>query len=170
MFREEYEPWILKDSRKRIKHNNLNIDSKTPLYDLPWGLLKMDYEQLFRLGEHIITSRNRDRGYANQTVAYNNHHVGLLLKRQRENVDLFISKYPRDKIVSCVILDFDSEENKVQALDDALKLKEFTNKKGLNTVIVSSEKSTHTYTQVCPHFFSDCDFMKLETGKLWFKI
>ena len=70
---------------------------------------------------------------------------------------MFITKYAKDGIVSCVILDFDDEDKShSNAYNDARRLQKFTARKGLNTVIVSStNKGYHTYIQLPPRYFGN---------------
>ena len=70
---------------------------------------------------------------------------------------MFITKYAKDGIVSCVILDFDDDDvHHSNAFKDARKLQRFTSRKGLNTVIVSStNKGYHCYIQLPPRYFGD---------------
>ena len=70
---------------------------------------------------------------------------------------MFITKYAKDGIVCCVILDFDDEDKShSNAYRNARKVQRFTGKKGLNTVIVSStNKGYHVYIQLPPRYFGD---------------
>lgn len=121
----------------------------------------MDYESLFDLKQHKITIRYRDKGYGVQKAIAKNKHIEKLISLQKPNTDLYISKYPSSRLIQTIILDFDSED-KERAYADAVALQEYTNKYGLNTVIVSSgQKGYHTYTQTPPHLFTDGELLNI---------
>lgn len=123
----------------------------------------MDYEQLFWKKEHYITIRSRNGDYPIRKLVFNNNQLIKTIKNQKQQTDIYITKYPKDRILSVIILDFDNEEDKTIAYREARKLKNYLKTKGLNTVIVSSgKKGYHTYTQIPPTAFSKKEFSTLQ--------
>lgn len=119
----------------------------------------MDYEKIFWKKQHLITIRNRTTDYADRKIAFNNKHITKIIKNQKPNTDIYITKYPIDKILNTIILDFDSEENTEKALQESNKLRNYLKTKQLNTIIISSgKKGYHTYTQIPPTAFSKKEF------------
>ena len=110
----------------------------------------MDYERLFRRKEHYLTIPQ----IPSKKLFVNNRQVERLLASQKPDWDIYITKYPKDHCVSCVILDFDDKENPDNALEDVVLMKKFLKRKGLNTVIVQSgRKGYHAYIQIPCHNF-----------------
>ena len=112
-----------------------------------------DYETIYRRKQHYITIPQRQKKVLN----FGQEHLTKILKHQKKNEDMFITKYANDGIVSCIILDFDDEDaSHTNAYKDARKVQRFTGKKGLNTIIVSStNKGYHVYIQLPPRYFGD---------------
>lgn len=137
----------------------------------------MDYKQLFWYKQHILTIRDRINDSGNTKINFNDESFSRVIKNQREGTDIFISKYPNDRILSCVIIDFDEikDENKVKnrvskvktesikskkkgikskknlekVKKEVTKVKKFLEKKGLNSVIIQSgKKGYHLYIQI----------------------
>ena len=110
----------------------------------------MDYERLFRRKEHYLTIPQ----IPSKKLFVNNRQVERLLASQKPDWDIYITKYPKDHCVSCIILDFDDKENPDNALEDVVLMKKFLKRKGLNTVIVQSgRKGYHAYIQIPYHNF-----------------
>ena len=110
----------------------------------------MDYERLFRRKEHYLTIPQ----IPSKKLFVNNRQVERLLASQKPDWDIYITKYPKDHCVSCIILDFDDKENPDNALEDVVLMKKFLKRKGLNTVIVQSgRKGYHAYIQIPCHNF-----------------
>jgi DNA primase len=128
----------------------------------------MNYETLFWKKQHYITIKNRNNGKADRRLLFNNKQAHKIIKNQKENTDVFISKYPLDNILNCIILDFDSEENIKLAHKEAKKVQRITRLEGLNTLIVQSgKKGYHTYTQIplCKSFL-DSDYLNIYIKEL----
>ena len=110
----------------------------------------MNYELIFDKKHHYLTTPQR----SHRRLCYGNEHILKSIKNQKEDEDLFITKYSDDNVVLCIILDFDNKDNPQLAYRDAKYLKRITAKNGLNTVIVrSGSKGYHTYTQIPPLCF-----------------
>ena len=110
----------------------------------------MDYERLFRRKEYYLTIPQ----IPSKKLFVNNRQVERLLASQKPDWDIYITKYPKDHCVSCIILDFDDKENPDNALEDVVLMKKFLKRKGLNTVIVQSgRKGYHAYIQIPCHNF-----------------
>ena len=91
----------------------------------------MDYELIFDRKHHYLTTPQQRY----KRLCYGNEHIRKTIKHQKDDEDLFITKYSDDNVVLCVILDFDDKENPKRALKDAKYLKRVTGKNGLNTVM-----------------------------------
>ena len=110
----------------------------------------LNYEDIFRKKQHYITIPQ----IPSKRLFINNRLLQRLVAKQEPDWDIYISKYPKDHCVSLVILDFDDKDNPKNAYKDALVLKKYLNRKGLNTVIVrSGRKGFHCYIQVPCHNF-----------------
>ena len=110
----------------------------------------IDYELIYERKQHYLTVPQ----YSDRKLCFGNESIVKAIKHQKENTDLFITKYAEDNIVSCIILDFDDKDNPKNALNDAKKLKLVLNRQGLNTVIVKSgSKGYHCYIQIPIHNF-----------------
>lgn len=113
-----------------------------------------NYEIIYQAKQHYVTIPQRQI----RKLSFGSEHLNKMLKHQKKDEDMFITKYAKDGIVSCIILDFDDEDDASHsnAFRDAKKLQRFTSKKGLNTVIVSStNKGYHIYIQLPPRYFGD---------------
>ena len=110
----------------------------------------MDYTVIYRPKQHYITIPQ----IPSRKLFMNQRQLMRLLNKQEDDWDIFITKYPKDHCISCIILDFDDKENPDNALKDVELLKRYLNRKGLNTVIVQSgRKGYHAYIQVPVHNF-----------------
>lgn len=116
----------------------------------------INYNVIFQKGEHYLTIRDRVTNTANRIKLGSMKQLKRNIRRQPSNSDMFITKYPNNCIVDCIILDLDSEDDKHLALEEAKTIQEVTQEKGLNTVIVSStKKGFHNYIQVPYRPFKD---------------
>ena len=128
----------------------------------------MHYDWL-TLKEHIITIRDRDTGYAKQQRYWNNDIIKMVLKEQKPNEDVFITKYPSGRLVDTVILDFDNKDDPTLAFLEANKLRNFLMTKGINSVLVESgSKGNHIYIQIAPFLFKDTELRKMSDWNSYF--
>ena len=106
----------------------------------------------------MITVRNRETGWARQKRVWNTKVIEQVLSEQKINEDVYITKYPKSRLVDTVILDFDDKDNPSRAYKDVLKLHNYLNKEGVNSVIVESgSKGNHIYIQIAPFLFKDTE-------------
>lgn len=88
---------------------------------------------------------------------------------QPNGTDLYITKYGKDGVVWNIILDFDSEDM-AEAYHDALTLRKFLQRKGINVVIVcSTNKGYHCYLEIPPTNFKLFFDEPIEEPSLFFK-
>ena len=110
----------------------------------------MDYTIIYRPKQHYLTIPQ----IPSRKLFMNQRQILRLLNKQESDWDIYITKYPKDHCVSCIILDFDDKDDPDNALKDVELLKRYLNRKGLNTVIVQSgRKGYHAYIQVPVHNF-----------------
>ena len=106
---------------------------------------------LFRTHHNYITIRDRTHPEnSHKTLLLNNKQLQRIISNQQPNTDIYINKYPSDKLINTIILDFDSEHNLQDALDDikncALLVED---EKHLDTAIVESgSKGYHLYIRI----------------------
>lgn len=121
----------------------------------------MDYNIIFQRGEHYLTVRDRVTNTAKRLKIGSMNQLKRRIKHQPKNTDLYITKYPNNCIITTIILDFDSEEDKSLAYSDAKQVKDVVEDKGLNCVIISStKKGFHNYIQVPYRPFQDMGLAK----------
>ena len=114
--------------------------------------------------KHTITVRDRATGFAHQYRYWNEKVIEKVLAQQKESEDVYVTKYPSDRLVDTIILDFDSEDIK-KAYADVNKMRNYLSKEGLNCVIVrSGSKGYHLYIQIAPFLFKDTE---LRNGINW---
>ena len=114
----------------------------------------IDYELIYERKQHYLTVPQEH----SRRLCFGNESIHKAIKNQKENTDVFITKYADDNVVKCIILDFDDKNNPENALKDAKKLKLVLNRQGLNTVIVKSgSKGYHVYIQIPPLAFGNFD-------------
>lgn len=114
----------------------------------------IDYELIYERKQHYLTIPQDN----NRKLCFGNESITKAIKNQKQNTDLFITKYAEDNIVSCIILDFDDKNNPENALRDAKKLRLVLERQELNTVIVrSGSKGYHCYIQIPIHNFGAFD-------------
>lgn len=127
----------------------------------------MTYEFLTP-NEHIITVRDRVTNTAKQHRYWNNNVISKILKNQSETEDIYISKYPKSRLIDTIILDFDSE-NIEDAYKDVKRMANYLKKNGLNTVIVKSgSKGYHAYIEIAPFLFNDTNIRKVSDWNKFF--
>lgn len=112
-----------------------------------------NYEIIYRKKEHHITIPQRQ----SRKLYFGNEHLNKIIKNQKKDEDVFITKYANDGVVGCLILDFDDDDKTHQnAYNDVKKAYKYTMKKDLNPVIVSStNKGYHLYIQIPPRYFGN---------------
>ena len=119
-------------------------------------------------GQHIITVRNRDTGFAKQHRCWNTDVIEKVLAQQKASEDIYISKYPKNRLVETIILDFDSVDLD-EAYDDVSKMRNYLTYNGHNCVIVrSGSKGFHLYIEIAPFLFKDTELRKIENWGSFF--
>lgn len=114
--------------------------------------------------EHIITVRDRN-GFPKQYRYWNDAVIKKVLAEQNETSDIYITKYPASRLVSTIILDFDSEDDIKKAYKDVNRMRNYLTRNGHNCVIVESgSKGYHLYIQIAPFLFKDTE---LRNGINW---
>ena len=79
----------------------------------------MNYEDIFEFNKHYITRRS---DYSTRRYLLENQsQLDNILLYQKNNEDVFITKYPKDRLIKTIILDFDSAD-KSEAYSEVLKL------------------------------------------------
>lgn len=126
--------------------------------------------EIFEPRQHYLTTvyRNGKRN-ARRIRIKSVDQLERLVEQQPPNSDLYITKYGKDGVVWNIILDFDSEDMD-EAYKDALTLRKFLQKKGINVVIVcSTNKGYHCYIEIPPTNFQLLEFETIEEPSLFFK-
>ena len=119
-------------------------------------------------GQHMITVRNRETGYAKQYRYWNEEIISKLLARQDINSDVYITKYPKNRLVQTIILDFDSNDLD-KAYADVTRMSNYLRYNGHNTVIVESgSKGYHLYIEIAPFLFKDTELRRIENWGSFF--
>lgn len=120
----------------------------------------MNYDWI-RPKQHIITVRNRETGYARQHKVWSRAVIEKVLNEQKDCEDVFITKYPKDRLIDTIILDYDSEKPAL-AWKEARKLKGYLTKQGHNVFLVdSTNKGVHLYCEIAPVLFKDATEVSL---------
>jgi len=115
--------------------------------------------------QHIITVRNRETGFAKQYKCWNEKVIHKVLDEQKSTEDVYITKYPSDRLVEWIILDFDSKDDISLAYKEVVRIKNYLRMNGHNCVIVESgSKGYHLYIQIAPFKFKDTE---LRNGLDW---
>lgn len=118
----------------------------------------MDYD-FFKNREHIITIRDRQSGFATQKRYWNDSVINEVIASQNEHSDIYITKYPKSRLVDTIILDFDSDDDIDKAYADVKRMRNYLKVNGLNSVIVfSGSKGYHLYIQIAPFLFKDTEW------------
>jgi hypothetical protein len=123
-------------------------------------------KMIFHSKQHETTTRWRDgTHYANKKFLFNNKNLKKIIETQPNGTDVYITKYPQDRMVSTIILDFDSNEDIKLAYRDVNRAYNYLKSKNLNSVIVESgNKGYHLYIQTQPMCF------KLDDSKINFNL
>ena len=131
----------------------------------------MNTLEIFEPKQHYLTTVFRNgRRNAKRIRIKSVEQLERLVEQQPKDTDLFITKYAKDDIVWNIILDFDSEQDKELAYHDALVLRRFLAKKGINVVIVdSTNKGSHCYIEIPPTNFRFFGDDPIEEPSLFFK-
>lgn len=109
--------------------------------------------------KHMITVRDRDTGFPKQYRYWNDDVIKKVLSEQNDSSDVYISKYPSNRLVDTVILDFDSDGNIEEAYKDVNRMRNYLKMNGLNSVIVfSGSKGYHLYIEIAPFLFADSEY------------
>ena len=106
---------------------------------------------LFRINKNYLTVRDRKTPSNSRKILLNNpQQLETIIANQEPNTDIYINKYPRDKLIDTIILDFDSKNNLQSALDDIRDCTLYVeDKKHLDTAIVESgSKGYHLYIRI----------------------
>lgn len=114
----------------------------------------MTYEWI-RPRKHIITVRDREKGYGKQYKCWSSDVIGDVIANQNQTSDIYITKYPSDRLIDTIILDYDSEKPSL-AWEEARKLKGYLTKQGHNVFLVdSTNKGVHLYCEIAPVLFKN---------------
>lgn len=128
----------------------------------------MNYDWI-KDGQHMITIRDRKTGFAKQKRVWNKKVIDLVLDGQKPSEDVYITKYPKSRLVETVILDFDSEDDPKLAFRECKKLHNYLRYNDLNSVIVESgKKGNHLYIQIAPFKFKDTELRQLSDWNSYF--
>lgn len=128
----------------------------------------MDYDWI-KNSQHTITIRDRETGWAKQRKVWNHKVIEQVLAEQKQTEDIYITKYPKSRLVETIILDFDSEDDPKLALKECTKLHNYLSMNGINSVIVESgKKGNHIYIQIAPFKFKDTEYRKLSNWNSYF--
>lgn len=119
-------------------------------------------------GQHIITVRDRDTGFAKQYRYWGEDIISKVLARQTSSQDVYITKYPKNRLVETIILDFDSDDLN-EAYEEVSRLRNYLKVNGHNSVVVrSGSKGFHLYIQIAPFLFKDTDIRKIKNWSSFF--
>lgn len=127
----------------------------------------MTYEFLTK-GQHMITVRNRETGIGRQIRYWGAESIKMVLDSQKDTEDVFVTKYPKNRLIEFIILDFDSTDLD-EAYADVNRMRNYLTRNGHNCVIVQSgSKGYHLYIQIAPFTFKDTEFSKVSNWKSLF--
>lgn len=118
----------------------------------------MNYNWL-ESGQHMITVRDRSGlKFPKQYRYWNEETIKQVLSEQNDTSDVYISKYPKSRLVKTVILDFDSKDDINEAYEEVNRMRNYLEMNGLNCVIVySGSKGYHLYIEIAPFLFKDTE-------------
>lgn len=110
----------------------------------------LDY--IFKGKQHYLTIRPRNSDkFPKRKLIFKPSQLEKYIKNQDLDTDLYITKYPKEQVVSTLIFDFDSKNNINLAKNDALTLFNYTKQQNLNPVLIESgSKGYHVYIQHQP--------------------
>ena len=118
--------------------------------------------------EHIITVRDRVTGFAKQHRYWNESVIKKVLDNQKPSEDIYVTKYPKSRLIDTIILDFDNEDLD-KAYNDVKRLHNYLKVNGLNSVIVKSgSKGYHIYIEIAPFLFNDTNIRKVDDWNSYF--
>lgn len=123
-------------------------------------------KNVFQEKQHKITLVDRKNGKClKHQFLHSNSQYDSLIENQPTGTDLYITKYPKNRLLQCIILDFDVPSHdlsqKHRVFREVKHLQRFLKKKGMNVVIVSSgNKGYHAYIQTAPHIFKNAGVFK----------
>lgn len=124
----------------------------------------MSYEWLTPR-QHTIVVRDRASDIPKQYRYWNDAVIKKVLAEQNDTSDVYVTKYPASKLVSTIILDFDSEDDIKKAYKEVNRMRNYLTLNGHNCVIVESgSKGYHLYIQIAPFLFKDTE---LRNGINW---
>ena len=133
-----------------------------------WRMYIMTYEWI-KDNEHILTIRDRSTGWARQKRLWNHKVIEQVLAEQKPTEDIYITKYPKSRLVETLILDFDSEDDPKLAFRECKKLHNYLKINDINSVIVESgKKGNHLYIQIAPFKFKDTEYRQMSNWNSYF--
>lgn len=107
-------------------------------------------------GQHMITVRNRNTGRAKRFRYWGQDTINNILSNQKDYEDVFVTKYPKNRLVQFLILDFDSKDDKELVNREVTRLRNQLKHQGHNSVVVdSTNKGLHLYIQIAPVLFKN---------------
>lgn len=113
-------------------------------------------------GEHLITIRDRNTGFAKQHRYWGEKIITKILAQQKGSQDIYITKYPKNRLIETVILDFDSTDLD-KAYQEVSRMRNYLTANKHNCVIVKSgSKGYHLYIQIAPFLFKDTEFRQIK--------
>ena len=126
---------------------------------------------IFEPKKHYLTTVYRSRNRNARRIRIKSvNQLERLVENQPCDTDLYITKYSLDGVVWNIILDFDSEDDKMVAWNDCLTISKFLERKGIDCVIVdSTNKGYHLYVQIPPTNFKVFFDEPIEEPSLFFK-
>ena len=127
----------------------------------------MSYDWLIP-SEHIITVVDKSTGFGKKHRYWNENVIKKVINEQTDTQDIYITKYPKSRLIDTIILDFDNEDID-KAYKDVLKLHNYLKINGLNSVIVrSGSKGYHIYIQIAPFLFNDTNIRRVSNWNEYF--
>lgn len=121
--------------------------------------------------EHMITVRDRIPKPKNPQYRYwGERTIKKVLDNQKPTEDVFVTKYPKGRLIQYIILDFDSKEDRKLSLKDATRMMNFFEKEGHPCVLVdSTNKGYHLYIKISPFLFKDEGNRVMDNWNLFFE-
>lgn len=126
--------------------NNFQVQEKTQKFENT----RSSSKDLFRTHNNYITIRDRKQPEnSKKTLLLNHGQLERILDTQRPDTDIYINKYPSDKLIDTIILDFDSEDDLQRALNDVADCALLVEENKLDTAIIESgSKGYHLYIRI----------------------
>ena len=121
--------------------------------------------------EHLLTVRDRSSNtFAKQHRYWNDNVIRKVLDSQKPMEDIFVTKYPKKRLLQYMILDFDSKENRDESLKEATRMLNFFEKNGHPCVLVdSTNKGYHLYIKISPTLFKNNGNRTMPNWDLFFE-